>query len=106
MVNSFVGEEWKDIPFGNKKPAKNYAVSNYGRVVSYKESIEKDGYILKHQYLKGYPMINSDIIRNNHTAYIHKLVAKFFRPNNDKDKKYVIHLDYNKTNNNVENLRW
>ncbi|MBR6538078.1 MAG: HNH endonuclease [Lachnospiraceae bacterium] len=37
--------------------------------------------------------------------YIHRLVAEAFI-NKPKGKKYVNHIDYNRKNNNVNNLEW
>jgi predicted DNA binding protein len=37
---------------------------------------------------------------------VHKLVAEQFIGKDSDDQKYVIHLDYNKCNNFVENLCW
>lgn len=37
--------------------------------------------------------------------YVHKMIAETFLPNSDK-KDYVIHLDHNKLNNEIENLKW
>jgi hypothetical protein len=34
------------------------------------------------------------------------LIALHFIPNNDETKNYVDHIDGNRTNNNIENLRW
>ena len=38
-------------------------------------------------------------------AYIHRLVAETFIPNS-KNRKEVNHKDFNRKNNNVENLEW
>lgn len=44
---------------------------------------------------------------DNTTVYVHRLVADAFIPNNDPDYwTVVIHVDGNKRNNNVDNLRW
>lgn len=37
---------------------------------------------------------------------VHRLVAQYFLPKPAKDQKFVIHLDHNKVNNHVDNLRW
>ena len=38
--------------------------------------------------------------------YIHKFVATHFVKNEDPDKKFLIHLDKDKTNNYWKNLKW
>jgi hypothetical protein len=38
--------------------------------------------------------------------YVHKLVAQHFLKKENKDKIFVIHLDYDKKNNKIENLKW
>jgi hypothetical protein len=37
---------------------------------------------------------------------IHKLVATVFLPDNSDQQTYVLHLDYDKSNNRVDNLQW
>jgi hypothetical protein len=106
MVRSFVGEEWRVIPLPGVSCKKKYAVSNFGRIVSYSVSMKEDGLLLKLQDIKGYPMINNKHIRNFHEGYVHKLVASFFCPKGSKEHKYVLHKDYNKKNNNYQNLIW
>ena len=45
--------------------------------------------------------------KNNQKHYgIHRLLAINFIPNNDINKTEVDHIDGNRTNNNIENLRW
>lgn len=38
--------------------------------------------------------------------FYHNLVAKYFLPTPTKDQVVVAHLDYNKLNNRVDNLKW
>lgn len=38
--------------------------------------------------------------------YVHRLVAKTFIPNNDKTRPFVLHIDDDKENNNLSNLKW
>lgn len=42
----------------------------------------------------------------NHHFMIHRLVAAYFLPAPRPDQTIVAHLDYNKLNNSVTNLRW
>jgi len=91
----------------------NYAVSNYGSIVSYSESLEK-GRLLKGSLVDGYPVFrykqfykseNGTRIKNKQ-IFIHKLVAHSFRERENDDQQFVIHLDYNKLNNHIDNLKW
>ena len=38
--------------------------------------------------------------------YVHRLVAETFLKKENKTQHYVIHLDYDKQNNSIYNLRW
>ncbi|NBL63708.1 hypothetical protein GV828_00680 [Flavobacterium sp. NST-5] len=42
----------------------------------------------------------------NHHFLVHRLVARYFLPTPPPEKTVVGHLDYNKLNNHVSNLRW
>lgn len=42
----------------------------------------------------------------NHHFLIHRLVATYFLPPANPDQTIVGHIDYDKTNNNVHNLKW
>lgn len=113
MIKSYWDEEWKEIDLGEDKLRYNYAVSNYGRIVSYSDSLEK-GRLLKGSLVDGYPVFrykqfykseNGTRIKNKQ-IFIHKLVADSFRKRENDDQQFVIHLDYNKLNNNIDNLKW
>jgi len=106
MVKTQEGELWKELPFDKGACQKRYAVSNYGRLVSFINGIEVDGRQLKTHNLKGYSMITSRCIRGAHAGYMHKLVAQFFIEKASEEQKYVIHKDFNKSNNCVDNLKW
>lgn len=79
----------------------NYEVSNFGNV-----RIIKTGKILKPWLNKtSYLMVR--LSKNNQPVNktIHRLVALAFLPNPD-NKPEVDHIDRNRTNNVVDNLRW
>lgn len=83
-------EIWKQIP-----DLPGYSVSNKGRV-------RKDG--------TGQIMVlskNGGYCRITITKHVHRLVAKaFLEPPDDETKCWVDHIDGDRSNNSVENLRW
>ena len=87
-----MSELWKTV---DEHP--NYEVSNLGRIKNAKTnyllraSLNTDGY--EQVGLKG------------KSCLVHVLVAKAFIPN-PNNRPQVDHIDQNKTNNNVTNLRW
>lgn len=105
MVKFFWNEEWKDIQFEEGALRKKYAISNYGRVISYTDEL-KEGSLIKGGRLRGYATLPVRPFGKSKTYYIHKLVAQYFIAHIKVDAKFVIHIDYNKNNNFVDNLRW
>lgn len=102
-------EIWKDIPNLSK-----YQISNLGRVKSKrritrcnKGSITREERIMKNQLRStGYPCVRlRDDLGQTKTYSVHRLVAAVFIPNPD-NKPTVDHINRNKLDNNVENLRW
>lgn len=106
MIESYWNEQWKEIPFEEGALRKRYAVSNYGRVVSYCADDMRDASFVKGGVLKGYKTLPLRPFGKSRTYYVHKLVAEQFIRKTSDLQKYVIHLDYNKCNNFVENLCW
>jgi len=99
------GEIWKPMFIEEVPENRDYSISNYGRIKSFKKDNEA-GIIIKGSLLKGYKILN---IKNNDkrsTKYIHKLVAENFLVRDNDLQVYVIHLDFDKSNNHVENLKW
>lgn len=91
-------EIWKDI-----KDYPDYMVSNMGRVMSFKRGIKR---VLKPQKDK-YGYLFCCLWGNNKgkAFKIHRLVAEAFIPNHD-NKPEIDHINTDKTDNRVENLRW
>ena len=78
----------------------NYSISNLGNVKN------KSGKIMRTRInTHGYVIINLQKNKVKYTETLHRLVALTFIPNPD-NKKCVDHIDNNRQNNNLENLRW
>lgn len=105
MIRFFPNEKWEHLKFEEGALRYNYAISNFGRIVSFQTEI-KEGRLLRGGVLGGYPTFVCRPFGKSKTFYIHKLVAQYFIPKNSDQDTFVIHLDYNKTNNFEGNLRW
>lgn len=91
-------EIWKDIPNYEGK----YQVSNLGRV----RNIQKENYILKFSNDgKGYQKVKLCNNGKCKSFRVHRLVAQVFIPN-PNNLPEINHIDYNRLNNNINNLEW
>ena len=91
---------------GSKQLRKRYALSSNGRIASYTEDIFEDGKLLNGSLTTGYKTLNLHRPGNNGTLYIHREIAKLFLKKKSPKEKYVIHINHNKTDNAVKNLKW
>ena len=106
-------ERWlllKDLPGEMWKPVCGYEsflfVSNYGRVLKEPRPHSSKRLILKQRLSnKGCWMVTMTVCRRNVRLNVHRLVALSFIDNPD-NKPAVDHIDTNKLNNMVGNLRW
>ncbi len=78
----------------------NYLVYEDGRVFS-----KKNQQMLKHQRVKGYHYVRLWENNKDKLIRVHRLVGIHYIPN-PENKKDVDHIDRNKSNNHVSNLRW
>jgi len=103
-----IKEQWKEFPIGYKSKFR-YAVSNHGQLRSFTDDISH-GQILKCGRVKGYKIFRYAIYRGQKRIHkhmlIHKLVATVFLPDKSDKQTFVLHMDYNKQNNCVDNLQW
>ena len=105
MIRSYYNEEWKEIQFDEKiSELEKFKISNYGRVINCKGEEEK---IVSVSYINGYVNLplKQKLNKKSTSRYVHKLVAQHFLEKKENET-FVIHLDYDKTNNRVENLKW
>ena len=104
---SYIMEEiWKDV----KDYEGYYRISNCGNVKSIKFT-NRYGTFSRNFLLNlnitayGYHAVMLCKNRNNKFIGVHRLVAIAFIPN-PENKPCVNHRDFNRTNNNIENLEW
>jgi predicted transport protein len=99
-------EKWKPYSFKySSHLQKNYAISNLGRLASFFNNIQKDGALLKGSITEGYNIIRLRYKQKYIAFLVHRAVAELFikqKPHH----KFVIHLNYNKLDNRVANLKW
>jgi len=99
-------EKWVTVRGYKGTDGQAYAVSNFGRVISYWGSFDY-GYFLNPGLLnKKYPAV---VLRKNmksRTFIVHRLVAQHFLEKPDAKRKFIIHKDYDSQNNHYTNLKW
>jgi len=107
MTENYLPEKWVFIQFEDHISEKEkYQISSYGRVKSFKVD-SKNGMLIKLFKVGGYFRLPIKQKNEKRTArYIHKLVASTFLKKDADSQTFVIHLDYNKDNNNTWNLTW
>ena len=104
-------EIWKDI----EGYEGIYQVSNLGRIKSLereeitngavKRRIRKEKILCPHPNGEGYPSVVLSKNGRMKTFKVHRLVAEAFIPN-PENKPFIDHINRNKTNNTINNLRW
>lgn len=92
-IEELKGEEWKTLFFNN-----NYEVSNLGRLRNKKTKVIAKGTIKKNGYV--------DVSIDNQNYRLHRLVLQTWCPNEDYEELTVDHINGNRSDNRLENLRW
>lgn len=104
-IKDLFNEEWKPLTVDFEEIRNNLFLSNKGRL---KRTLE-DGteVLIRKSAVNGYPTYSlRDRNRKTKTKYIHKLVASHFLTKPSDNHLFVLHLDYDKNNNEASNLRW
>ena len=105
MIRSYRNEVWKPIVFDAKISENElFQISNFGRILNCKG--EKP-FLIKGSNNNGYTGFSVRQKENNRltTRYVHKLLAQHFLEKKE-GQIYVIHLNYDKKDNSLENLQW
>lgn len=108
MIRLYANEVFREIEVD--VPLKyRYAVSNRGRLINFSQEF-RDGNLLKGSMSDGYKTFRYRTPENGKKSYktlfIYKLVAEFFIPKESEEQKHVLHLDYVRDNDLVQNLKW
>ncbi len=86
-----------------------YAITTMGRVISFRDKVE-EGRILNGSTADGYRIIRYKIreegIELSRHVFYYKLVAEYFLKKPSEDHVYVLHVDYNRANDDIKNLQW
>ena len=101
-------ERWKQIEsLMQMQLKKKYAVTDFGRIISYTDDIE-EGMEIGKSVIEGYRALSLKPFggKKNLACLVHKLVAECFLPAKTEEQIYVIHKDHNKLNNRLGNLQW
>lgn len=108
MIAFYPNEQFREIVIEDKLQ-RRYAVSSAGRLLSFQNDFQ-DGKILNGSTTDGYRVLRYKVRKADGTylnkhLLICKLVATYFIPK-PADAIYVLHLDYVRDNDHVNNLRW
>ena len=98
-------EIWKPVTHLKGKTSKKYAVSSKGRLASYDKNIE-ERYVLKTHLNGGFPMATIHVEGKSKALFVHQAIGGSFLKKHSPKCKSVIHLDHDKANNALSNLKW
>lgn len=98
-------EIWKQITELKGKITKNYGISNLGNLCSFEKSFN-DKTIIQLADNNGFPVTTVRVNKKSLALFPHRQVANYFLKKPSAKYKYVLHLDHNKANNAVSNLKW
>ena len=98
-------ETWKPVTHIKGMTNKKYLVSSQGRIASYDSDIN-DKYVLKLHLNGGFPMATIHIDGKSKALFVHHALGHTFLKKTNPKQTSIIHLDYNKANNALSNLKW
>ena len=107
-IEAYWGENWKLVEVPEKKTKTDYHISNFGRVKSVNKNSGKEKLIKGSINPNGSVRITIRLDDKDRRKYVvvHRFVAENFLDRPSEDHSFVVHLDFNKSNNHFSNLRW
>jgi hypothetical protein len=104
-VKLFNGEQWKTIE--TDLEGRKHAISNFGRFISYSNSIQDGIFIKGSLHQQGYKIWRFKLKSGQakHKLF-HRMVADYFLEKPSQNHSFVIHIDNIRTNNMADNLKW
>jgi hypothetical protein len=108
QIETFWGETWKEVVIEDKQTNTDYFISNFGRVKSKDKITEKERLVKGSVNPNGSIRITIRLDNKNKRKYIlvHRFVANNFLKCPSSQHKFVVHLDFDKSNNHIQNLKW
>lgn len=100
-LENLPGEIWKEVP-GYKDLL---LVSNYARIMKLPRFRSPYKIILKQSIIGNYYAVCMTIHKQQVKLYVHNIVANAFLENNE-NKPCIDHIDTNRLNNIISNLKW
>ena len=106
-VKSFWNEEWIRVDFGVETKTCHYEISNFGRIRSIDKVTGRERQLKGAKARGGLIMLNQKL-KDGSTGivYIHRFVAEQYVDQPSIDHEYILHKDYDKSNNHWTNLAW
>lgn len=84
----------------------HFKISNLGKVIKIKKGVGAE-LAFTPKEIGGYKYISFTCKNGSRqTIYLHRLVADFFNTPKSEAYSFVIHKDYNRKNNEADNLEW
>lgn len=107
-IETYWGERWKEVVIPEKQTNTDYFISNFGRVKSRDRTTQQERLVKGSINPNGSHRITIRLDSNRARKYVlvHRFVADHFVPQPSEKHTYVVHLDFNKSNNHYKNLQW
>ncbi len=106
MTRNYPNEVWKKLTISEGEAISSYEISNFGRIKRYPPKAAEPVFI-NGKNKQGVKMLTFNLKDGRRVGKLfHRLVAANFMFKPSDEHKYVIHLNYVRTNNHVQNLKW